>query len=185
VSCIAIRHNSRVVEITAAISCCSFINEVFRTQRGLTEAQNYHEFCRLLSRLKTNYQLSELVAADEYEEFISSVADFTVESFAAWKWAGNSVHYLLSLWDRLVSSIPYVRSEKPHLLETHSPGITEAYITSCVNSVEEVLREGLDNPLEDIDALVVVLRLFWVIARCQFDLTCAGLIEMLDPLVVR
>jgi len=32
-----------------------------RTKQGLMEHDNYHEFCRLLGRLKTNYQLSELV----------------------------------------------------------------------------------------------------------------------------
>ena len=35
--------------------------EVLRTQQGLAEHANYHEFCRLLGRLKTNYQLAELV----------------------------------------------------------------------------------------------------------------------------
>ena len=29
---------------------------------GGAEHDNYHEFCRLLGRLKTNYQLSELVS---------------------------------------------------------------------------------------------------------------------------
>lgn len=37
--------------------------EILRTQQGLAEHANYHEFCRLLGRLKTNYQLSELVGA--------------------------------------------------------------------------------------------------------------------------
>jgi len=35
--------------------------ELLRTQQGLADHANYHEFCRLLGRLKTNYQLSELV----------------------------------------------------------------------------------------------------------------------------
>ena len=36
--------------------------EILRTKMGLAEHDNYHEFCRLLGRLKTNYQLSELVS---------------------------------------------------------------------------------------------------------------------------
>ena len=36
--------------------------ELLKTQQGLAEHSNYHEFCRLLGRLKTNYQLSELVS---------------------------------------------------------------------------------------------------------------------------
>ena len=35
--------------------------DVLASERGLSEHANYHEFCRLLGRLKTNYQLSELV----------------------------------------------------------------------------------------------------------------------------
>ena len=35
--------------------------EILQTKQGLAEHDNYHEFCRLLGRLKTNYQLSELV----------------------------------------------------------------------------------------------------------------------------
>ena len=35
--------------------------DVLRGKVGLHEHGNYHEFCRLLGRLKTNYQLNELV----------------------------------------------------------------------------------------------------------------------------
>ncbi len=35
--------------------------EILRAQQGLALHANYHEFCRLLGRLKTNYQLAELV----------------------------------------------------------------------------------------------------------------------------
>lgn len=35
--------------------------DILRAQTGLNEHSNYHEFCRLLGRLKTNYQLNELV----------------------------------------------------------------------------------------------------------------------------
>ena len=35
--------------------------DILKQQKGLAEHSNYHEFCRMLGRLKTNYQLSELV----------------------------------------------------------------------------------------------------------------------------
>lgn len=35
--------------------------DLLRQQSGLAHHANYHEFCRLLGRLKANYQLSELV----------------------------------------------------------------------------------------------------------------------------
>lgn len=33
----------------------------------LSDPNNYHEFCRLLARLKSNYQLGELVMVDNYQ----------------------------------------------------------------------------------------------------------------------
>lgn len=46
--------------------CCAgrLVNgtrDLLRQQSGLAHHANYHEFCRLLGRLKANYQLSELV----------------------------------------------------------------------------------------------------------------------------
>ena len=42
----------------------------------------YQNFCRLLGRLKANYQLSELVRTDGYEEWLKLAAEFAVQSFS-------------------------------------------------------------------------------------------------------
>ena len=70
------------------------------------------------------------VSVDQYGEWIQLVADFTVSSLHSWQWASGSVFYLLGLWSRLVSSMPYLKSDSPSLLETYVPNITEAYISS-------------------------------------------------------
>ena len=57
-----------------------------------------------------------------------------------WQFAPNSVHYLLSLWQRMVASVPYVKATEPHMLETYTPEVTKAYITSRLDSVALVLR---------------------------------------------
>jgi exportin-7 len=72
--------------------------DVLKAQAGLQHHANYHEFCRLLGRLKTNYQLSELVGLECYGEWVGLVATFTVESLNSWQWASGSVYYLLGLW---------------------------------------------------------------------------------------
>lgn len=56
--------------------------------------------------------------------------------FARLQWASGSVYYLLGLWSRLVSSMPYLKSDSPSLLESYVPKITEAYITSRLDSVQ-------------------------------------------------
>ena len=41
--------------------------------KELSDPNNYHEFCRLLARLKSNYQLGELVTVDNYQVGITVV----------------------------------------------------------------------------------------------------------------
>ena len=112
------------------------VREILQNPNGLQDPNNYHEFCRsvlyslpiykvssqkcnlhlnfliyrsLLARLKSNYQLGELVMVDNYPESIQLMAKFTVESLQMWQFAPNSIHYLLSLWQRMVASVPYVK----------------------------------------------------------------------------
>lgn len=51
--------------------------------------ENYHEFCRLLGRLKANYQLCELVRTEGFVEWCDLAAAFTVKSFQQWQWFAN------------------------------------------------------------------------------------------------
>lgn len=58
--------------------------------------------------------------------------------------APNSVHYLLSLWQRMVASVPYVKATEPHMLETYTPEVTRAYVTSRIDSVAVCIRYELN-----------------------------------------
>ena len=76
------------------------------------------------------------MSVESYHEWIRLVAAFTVHSLESWQWAAASVYYLLGLWSRLVSSLPYLKGEAPSLLETYVPKITQAYLTSrCVAAI--------------------------------------------------
>ncbi|EHB09162.1 Exportin-7 [Heterocephalus glaber] len=59
---------------------------------------------------------------------------------------GRSVYYLLSLCQWLSASVPSVKATEPHMLETHTPHVTKAYITSRLESVHIILRDGLEDP---------------------------------------
>lgn len=93
----------------------------------------------------------------------------SLPSSQSWQFSANSIHYLLGFWQRLVGSVPYIRSTEPHLLDTYMPEvgktryrvycsihlpssssqITSAYITSRLEAMESVVRDNLDNPLDD------------------------------------
>lgn len=97
-----------------------------------------------------------------------------------WQFAPNSVHYLLSLWQRMVASIPYVRAAEPHHLGTYSPEVTKAYITSRLDSTRIIIRDGLDDPLDDLAMVQQQLDQLSVIVRCEYDQTCNFLIRTFD-----
>merc|ERR1719412_715973 len=156
------------------------VREILQHPTGLTDPNNYHEFCRLLARLKSNYQLGELVMVDSYQESIQLMAKFTVESLQLWQFAPNSIHYLLSLWQRMVASVPYVKATEPHLLETYTPEVTHAYITSRLDSAAAVVRDGLEDPLEDLGMLGQQLDQLSVIGRCEYSKTCQLLVQLFD-----
>ena len=156
------------------------VRKILQNPTDLSEPNNYHEFCRLLARLKSNYQLGELVMVDNYQESIQLMAKFTVESLQMWQFAPNSIHYLLSLWQRMVASVPYVKATEPHLLETYTPEVTHAYITSRLDSAAAIVRDGLEDPLEDLGMLGQQLDQLSVIGRCEYSKTCQLLVQLFD-----
>lgn len=56
------------------------VKRILENLHGLSDPDNYHEFCRLLARLKTNYQLGELISVPCYPQAIELIAKFTVQS---------------------------------------------------------------------------------------------------------
>ncbi|CAN6207099.1 unnamed protein product [Urochloa humidicola] len=158
--------------------------EILQTGQGLADHDNYHEFCRLLGRFKVNYQLAELLSVEFYGEWIGLVAEFTTRSLLSWQWASNSVYYLLSLWSRLVTSVPYLKGETPSLLDETVPKITEGFITSRINSVQAILADNsLENPLDSVEALQDQLEFLPYLCRFQYQSSSVYIINIMEPLL--
>mmetsp|Transcript_992 Transcript_992/g.1252 ORF Transcript_992/g.1252 Transcript_992/m.1252 type:complete len:1105 (-) Transcript_992:236-3550(-) len=164
------------------------IREVLRDRTGLQHQDNYHEFCRLLGRLKANYQLSELVRTEGYIEWLELASSFSVQSFQQWQWSTNSIHYLLALWGRLVAAVPYVRPDagaRNHLqcLQTSVMSVVQAYIKAMIDSVEVVLMSDgtVDDPLEDEGSLREQLDRLPVVCRFQYESVAQFILTLFDP----
>ena len=168
------------------------IREMLSNQTGLQHQDNYHQFCRLLGRLKANYQLSELVKTNGYMEWLELAASFTVQSIRNWQYSTNSIHYLLSLWGRLVAAVPYVRPEtgaQGHVqhLEKQVLLVIETYIESMLGSVEAVLRSdgALENPLDDDGSLREQMDRLPVICRFKYGAVAQMILAKFDPLLAQ
>ncbi|XP_036851120.1 ran-binding protein 17 isoform X1 [Manis javanica] len=156
------------------------VKRILENPQGLSDPGNYHEFCRFLARLKTNYQLGELVMVKEYPDVIRLIANFTIASLQHWEFSPNSVHYLLTLWQRMVASVPFVKSTEPHLLDTYAPEIMKAFITSRLESVAIVVRDNLNDPLDDTATVFQQLEQLCTVSRCEYEKTYALLIQLFD-----
>mmetsp|Transcript_7505 Transcript_7505/g.12746 ORF Transcript_7505/g.12746 Transcript_7505/m.12746 type:complete len:1077 (-) Transcript_7505:234-3464(-) len=159
---------------------------ILQSQHGLTDHDNYHELCRLLARLKANYQLSELVQADTYREWIQLVATFTIDSFKHWQWAANSVYYLLSLWSRLVASMPYLKGDLPSQLESYVPQVITAFIHSRMELVRTLQQQSdagaeLDDPLDNEEQLTEQLDTLPSLCRFQLQQASAYVLSLFEP----
>lgn len=103
--------------------------EIMRERLGFTSQDCYHQFCRLLGKIKSNYQLRELIHTQGYQEWIELAYQFAVESFQEMHVLGDSVYYILGLWAKMVSAVPYVShsgqdsSASDPMLESYSPKV--------------------------------------------------------------
>lgn len=111
---------------------------------------------RLLSRIKPNYQLSELVGSDSYVQWVELSARFTVESFINWRATSTTHFFLLALWSRLISSQPYLKGDKPSHLEAFVPEVAQAYIRSRLELAQTVVSDPdcVDDPLDNQEVLL-------------------------------
>lgn len=164
------------------------IQGVMSSKRGLEHIENYHEFCRLLGRLKASYQLSELVKTTGFVEWLELAGDFTIKSLQNWQYSMNSIHYLLALWGRLVAALPYLRADatdsqrQSQTLRQCVLQVVESYIKTMLDSVDVVVASdgGVDDPLEDEGSLREQMERLPVIARLQYDTVAQYLLSMFE-----
>lgn len=158
--------------------------EILHTGKGLADHDNYHEFCRLLGRFRVNYQLSELVKMEGYSDWIRLVAEFTSKSLQSWQWASTSVYYLLGLWSRLVSSVPYLKGDAPSLLDEFVPKITEGFITSRLDTTQAgPTNDLIEHPLDNVELLQDQLECFPYLCRFQYESSSLFIINVMEPIL--
>lgn len=164
------------------------IKSIMQSKRGLEHMENYHEFCRLLGRLKANYQLSELVKTTGFNEWLELAGDFTIKSLQNWEYSMNSIHYLLALWGRLVAALPYLRADaaesqrQAQTLRQCVLKVVQSYIQTMLDSVDVVLANegGIDDPLEDEGSLREQMDRLPVIARLQYETVAQYLLTVFE-----
>ncbi|RUS20332.1 Exportin-7-B [Endogone sp. FLAS-F59071] len=184
------------------------IRDILLVSQGMDDPNNYHEFCRMLARFRSTYQLNEIAEKTNYVEWIELVAEFSIKGFQAWQWAPNSTQYLLTFWSKMVSALSHARPASAGKLETitievgnkdgSANGLTKAYTSSRVASVQPTLEQASEvsltrvygsfinsDPLENEEALLESLEMLANVARCKYDDSVACVISIFDPIAVQ
>ncbi len=161
------------------------IYKIMSTKHRLEEEENYHEFCRLLGRLKASYQLSEMVKVPHFTQWLQKAGEFTLLSFQGWQNSMNSIHYLLALWGRMVAALPYLRTEAEEAQASNLRDgvllVTNAFIqTMVIDSTTAVVSNGAEDPLEDEGSLREAMDRLPVLARLHYSSVAAGLCALWD-----
>ena len=151
---------------------------------ALSNSNTYAQFCRLLSRVKANYQLSELVKMDIYSKWINLVATFTMDSFKNYEWAENGLYFLLGLWARLTVSIPFMKGDIPNFLNTLVPNIFKTFVTVRIGSLGNILSEGnIEDVFGDLN-LEEQSRHIPTLARLSYPEAAEFIKSIYDPVVL-
>lgn len=184
------------------VGIMSGVVELLRLRLGLDSEECYHRFCRLLGRLKANYQLTELLRTDLYREWIELVANFSAASFDNLAWAQNSLHFILGLWSKLVAAVPYVKYEVSRTsgggsggdgggdgsdprLDRFAPQVVQAYVRARLRSVERVLRDEEDDVFTNPDAVEAEIDSITGLCRYQYRQVCDIVLGLLDEHIDR
>ena len=176
-------------ERTQFLQCLmSGIQVIMQSKKGLEHVDNYHEFCRLLGRLKASYQLSELVKTTGFMEWIELAGDFTIKSLQNWQYSMNSIHYLLALWGRMVAALPYLRVDatdvqrQAQMLRSCVLEVVERYLKTMIDSVDIVIESdgAIEDPLDDEGSLKEQMDRLPVIARLQYDVVAQYLLAVFE-----
>jgi exportin-7 len=169
-------------------SLMSGIQGIMKTKKGLGHVENYHEFCRLLGRLKACFQLAELVKIVGFNEWITLATDFTVRSLQNWQYSMNSIHYLLALWGRMVAALPYLRTDasdsqaQAQMLRQGVFTVVKAYIETMLDSVDVVVSSDgdVEDPLDDEGSLREQMERLPTLARLHFETVAQYLLSTFE-----
>lgn len=164
------------------------IQNIMKTKKGFEHVENYHEFCRLLGRMKASFQLSELVKTNGFIDFVNVAVEFTVKSLRNWQYSMNSIHYLLALWSRLVAALPYLRAEandaqpQAGCLRQGVFAVVQAYIETMLESVEVVVSSDgdIEDPLDDEGSLKEQMDRLPTLARPHYETVAQYLMSMFE-----
>lgn len=115
-----------------------FLGKTITSRKGLDDHSNVHILCRLLVRLKCNFTLTQFVSVPTWKDLIELISQFHIEIMNSPDCNPNVLYYVVSWWQRLSSSIPYLPpTAEPNYLASIIPGLVSTFLHSQLKREED------------------------------------------------
>ncbi|CEM08647.1 unnamed protein product [Vitrella brassicaformis CCMP3155] len=181
------KEEDRAKLLSSLIMGCT---QILSNKVGLDDGSNYHELCRLLGKINTAHQLTELCAADAFQQWIDQVYQFTIESLQSWQHMPNSKHYLLQFWSQMVNPLLFAnaKDKAPKALEGYIQQITCAYIQSRLLMAEAFSSDSSvlwEDPLTDEVMRSEQLEVLASLGRCKPQETAQVLMKFFEQVTTQ
>uniref|UniRef100_A0A0K0DUE0 Importin N-terminal domain-containing protein n=1 Tax=Strongyloides stercoralis TaxID=6248 RepID=A0A0K0DUE0_STRER len=146
----------------------------------LQDKDAFHEFCRLVAKIKGTFQLAELVKSAYYVQMINKLVTFTIEALRVREFTLNSIYYLLSFWQKMVSSTAYVNSAENHNLEKWCPNIVKSFVQCRLDYCIAVVNDHEEDDMAEDGSLHQLMELLGTISRLSYKEVYEFLKEVFD-----
>uniref|UniRef100_A0A183BLN1 Importin N-terminal domain-containing protein n=1 Tax=Globodera pallida TaxID=36090 RepID=A0A183BLN1_GLOPA len=156
------------------------LKRVLEAPENLNTPDNFHQYCRIVSRMKANYQVAELAKCESFSGLLNSLTKFTLDCLSmSHFFTTSSIYYLISFWSKLAGSLSYARVDV-ELISACIPKVCTAFIQSRIALCESVVRHGAEDPLDDMGSVKQLMELFTVLSRKDYKQTVKELLERFD-----
>lgn len=150
---------------------------------GLEDESRHHEFCRLLTRLKSNFSIKQISAAEGFRQFLPVLAQFSCQTFQSWQKSPNSVYYILELWREMVKGSHFLEDQEKNTITQFTPQLIQVYTQSRTQSVAVAFSDdSVDDPLRSGNMLEEEIKSLPALLRAHYETNSKFLKSMFEPI---
>ena len=159
------------------------LGNIISNNIGLGEASLHHEFCRLLTRLKSNFPMKLIVSTQAFKLFLPILTKFTVQTFQNWQFSPHSIYYLLELWREMIKGSNFVEDNDKQFVCQFASQLVQSYTQSRVQSVSHIIsNDSIEDPLENESLLEEEIKSLPPLMRSQYEPVSIFLKSVFEPL---
>ncbi|EKE42849.1 hypothetical protein ENUP19_0080G0034 [Entamoeba nuttalli] len=156
-------------------------SKIVQSGYGLDNSETRFVFCRFLDRLKTNHPIHQIITT----QHISCFSQFTINTFNNWSDNKNAVLYLLSFWNKVITSTQLNGDTQTEtLLNQTALCLSQALVNSVLQFFEVMDYSDDDTVIDEEEfKLQDYMETLSSLAKAQYKEMAGFLTERIEVIV--